>query len=60
MLIQKILMEADEAKRISLGVILDHAQYLVPTAELSQMAADAGHAAGAAAVVGAEPLHQAA
>ena len=42
LLIQKILMEADEAKRISLGVILDHAQYLVPTAELNQLAATQG------------------
>jgi AAA+ superfamily predicted ATPase len=41
-LIQGILMEEDPAKRISLGVILDHAQYLVPTAELSQMAGSQG------------------
>ena len=41
-LIQRILMEDDPAKRISLGVILDHAQYLVPTAELSQMAGAQG------------------
>ncbi len=41
-LIQGILMEEDPAKRISLGVILDHAQYLVPTAELSQMASTQG------------------
>jgi AAA+ superfamily predicted ATPase len=41
-LIQGILMEEDPAKRISLGVILDHAQYLVPTAELSQMAGTQG------------------
>ena len=53
-------MEVDPAKRISLGIILDHAQYLVPTAELSQMAGDPGNAAGAAAFLGAEPLHQAA
>ena len=58
-LIQGILMEVDPAKRISVGIILDHAQYLVPTSELSQMAGSLGHAAGAAAVVGAEPLHQA-
>ena len=37
-LIQHILMEEDPARRISLGVILDYAQYLVPSAELSQMA----------------------
>jgi AAA+ superfamily predicted ATPase len=37
-LIQRILMEQDPAKRISLGIILDYAQYLVPSAELSQMA----------------------
>jgi AAA+ superfamily predicted ATPase len=36
-LIQGILMEEDPAKQLSLGVILDHAQYLVPTSELSQM-----------------------
>jgi AAA+ superfamily predicted ATPase len=41
-LIQGILMEEDPAKRISVGVILDHAQYLVPTAELSQMASSQG------------------
>src|SRR5260370_565493 len=35
-------MEEDPAKRISVGVILDHAQYLVPTAELSQMASNQG------------------
>jgi AAA+ superfamily predicted ATPase len=42
LLIQKILMEADQTKRISLGVILDHAQYLLPTAELNQLAASQG------------------
>ena len=41
-LIQGILMEVDPAKRISLGIILDHAQYLVPTSELSQMAGAQG------------------
>ncbi len=41
-LIQSILMEADPAKRLSLGIILDYAQYLVPSAELSQMAAAFG------------------
>ena len=41
-LIQGILMEIDPAKRISVGIILDHAQYLVPTSELSQMAGSLG------------------
>jgi len=41
-LIQHILMEEDPAKRISLGIILDYAQYLVPSAELNQMAAAQG------------------
>jgi AAA+ superfamily predicted ATPase len=41
-LIQGILMEVDPARRISVGIILDHAQYLVPTAELSQMAGAQG------------------
>ncbi len=41
-LVQGILLEVDPAKRISLGVILDHAQYLVPTGELSQMASVQG------------------
>jgi AAA+ superfamily predicted ATPase len=41
-LIQQILMEEDPAKRISLGVVLDYAQYLVPSAELSQMGAAQG------------------
>jgi AAA+ superfamily predicted ATPase len=41
-LIQNILMEEDPVRRISLGVILDYAQYLVPSAELSQMAAAQG------------------
>jgi AAA+ superfamily predicted ATPase len=41
-LIQEILMEVDPAKRMSLGIILDHAQYLVPSAELSQMASTQG------------------
>jgi AAA+ superfamily predicted ATPase len=41
-LIQDILMEADPAKRMSLGIVLDHAQYLVPAAELSQMASTQG------------------
>jgi AAA+ superfamily predicted ATPase len=41
-LIQGILMEIDPAKRISVGIILDHAQYLVPSSELSQMAGSLG------------------
>jgi AAA+ superfamily predicted ATPase len=41
-LIQGILMELDPAKRISVGIILDHAQYLVPSSELSQMAGSLG------------------
>ena len=41
-LIQGILMEEDPARRISLGIILDHAQYLDPIAELSQMAGPQG------------------
>ncbi len=41
-LIQGVLMEVDPAKRISVGIILDHAQYLVPTSELSQMAGAVG------------------
>jgi AAA+ superfamily predicted ATPase len=41
-LIQGILMEENPAKRISVGIILDHAQYLVPTSELSQMAGSLG------------------
>jgi SpoVK/Ycf46/Vps4 family AAA+-type ATPase len=36
-LVQKILTEADPARPVSLGVIIEHAQYLVPSAELSQM-----------------------
>jgi AAA+ superfamily predicted ATPase len=41
-LIQSILMEVDRSKQISLGIILDYAQYLIPSAELSQMAAAQG------------------
>jgi AAA+ superfamily predicted ATPase len=41
-LIQSILMEVDPSRRISLGIILDYAQYLIPSAELSQMAAAQG------------------
>ncbi len=41
-LINGILMEIEPSKRISVGIILDHAQYLVPTAELAQMAGPQG------------------
>src|SRR5262249_15028516 len=36
-LVQHLLMEASPARPTSLGVIVEHAQYLVPSAELSQM-----------------------
>lgn len=36
-LVNQLLMAADPAKSFSLGVLIEHAQYLVPTAELSQM-----------------------
>ncbi len=35
-------MEEDPSKQISLGIILDHAQYLVPATELSQLAGNLG------------------
>ena len=41
-LIQSILMQEDPKRQISLGVVLDYAQYLVPSAELSQMASAQG------------------
>jgi AAA+ superfamily predicted ATPase len=41
-LIQKNLMEDDPAKRLSLGVIFDYAQYLTPSSELSQLAGPQG------------------
>lgn len=41
-LIQKNLMEADPSRRISLGVIFDHAQYLTPAGDLSQLAGPLG------------------
>jgi AAA+ superfamily predicted ATPase len=41
-LIGKILMEEDPAKQISLGIVLDHAQYLVPATDLSQLAGALG------------------
>ncbi len=59
-LIQSILMEVDPSKRISLGIILDYAQYLIPSAELSPDGRRPGNAAGTAPVLGAEPVHQAA
>jgi AAA+ superfamily predicted ATPase len=36
-LVDQLLTAADPARPISLGVIIEHAQYLVPSAELSQM-----------------------
>jgi AAA+ superfamily predicted ATPase len=41
-LVQQEVMEADPHRRISLGVIVDHAQYIVPSAELGQMAGTQG------------------
>ena len=41
-LVQQEVMEADPHRRISLGVIVEHAQYIVPSAELSQMAGTQG------------------
>ncbi len=41
-LIAGILMEEDPAKQISLGIILDHAEYLAPATELSQLAGNLG------------------
>ncbi len=41
-LVQQEVMEADPHRRISLGVIVEHVQYLVPSAELSQMAGPQG------------------
>jgi AAA+ superfamily predicted ATPase len=41
-LIQKDLMEVNPAKQISIGLIFDHAQFLLPSAELSQMAGAQG------------------
>ena len=53
-------MEEDPAKRISLGIILEYAQYLVPIGRAHPDGRLAGHAAGPAALLGPEPLHQAA
>ena len=36
--VRQILMEEDPTKQISVGVIFEYAQYLVPSAELGQMA----------------------
>src|SRR5262249_20904830 len=41
-LVRQILMEEDSAKQISVGVIFEYAQYLVPSAELGQMAGSQG------------------
>jgi AAA+ superfamily predicted ATPase len=41
-LVRQILLEEDPAKQIRLGVIFDYAQYLVPSAELAQMAGAQG------------------
>jgi AAA+ superfamily predicted ATPase len=41
-LIRQMLMEEDPARRIRLGVILEYAQFLVPSAELAQMAGAQG------------------
>ncbi len=57
-LIQGILLEEDAARKISVGIVLDHAQYLVPTSELSQMAGPQGARAGTAPLLGPESLYQ--
>jgi AAA+ superfamily predicted ATPase len=41
-LIAGMLVEENPAKQISLGIILDHAQYLAPATELSQLAGNLG------------------
>jgi AAA+ superfamily predicted ATPase len=41
-LIRQLLMEEDPAKQIRLGVILEYAQFLVPSTELAQMAGNQG------------------
>jgi AAA+ superfamily predicted ATPase len=41
-LIRQLLMEEDPARQIRLGVILEYAQFLVPSAELAQMAGAQG------------------
>jgi AAA+ superfamily predicted ATPase len=37
-LVDQLLMATDPSRAVSLGVIIEHAQYLVPAAELNQMA----------------------
>ncbi|AMV36919.1 ATP-binding protein [Planctomyces sp. SH-PL62] len=41
-LIQSNLMETDPAKRLSLAIVFDHAQYLAPSSELAQLAGPLG------------------
>ncbi|MDR3621506.1 MAG: AAA family ATPase [Paludisphaera borealis] len=41
-LIQRNLMEEDPAKRLSMAVIFDHAQYLTPSSDLAQLAGPLG------------------
>src|SRR6202012_5022265 len=41
-IIRQMLMEEDPARRIRLGVILEYAQFLAPSAELAQMAGAQG------------------
>lgn len=41
-LFQKNVMEEDPSRRVNVGVIFDHAQFLLPTSELSQMAGPQG------------------
>src|SRR5262245_37118357 len=41
-LVRDLLLEEDPSKQIRLGLILDYAQFLVPSAELAQMAGPQG------------------
>jgi SpoVK/Ycf46/Vps4 family AAA+-type ATPase len=41
-LVQQLVMEVDPAERLSLGMLIEHAEYLVPSAELSQMGGSYG------------------
>jgi AAA+ superfamily predicted ATPase len=41
-LIRSILLEVDPAKRLKLAIIFDYAQYLIPSADLGQMAGAQG------------------
>ncbi|MGC8641694.1 MAG: ATP-binding protein [Isosphaeraceae bacterium] len=41
-LFQKNTLEDDPTKRVNVGIIFDHAQFLIPTSELSQMAGPQG------------------